>query len=44
MEESEVRKVLSRDHEEHGQSGEQHGESGTMKVRPNDCVCICFRL
>lgn len=25
---------------------EQHGESGTMKVRPNDCVCLfsCLQL
>lgn len=23
---------------------EQHGESGTMKVRPNDCVYICADL
>lgn len=23
---------------------EQHGESGTMKVRPNDRVCVCFRV
>jgi len=23
---------------------EQHGESGTMKVRSNDCVYVCFHI